>query len=411
MDQLAQTYDTNLVVIRYHTPGPDAYDPYYHYNTGENMARLNYYSDQYVPWLWLDGASRGSDQSLWGGYIRSRMAVSSPITISLSGTFNRTSRTGTINVMIAAIDSITNTSLKLRIAVTQSNIDSLGPNGTRYHNQTFRDLTPNSSGISLSIARGDTLNFSQSFSCPSPLVINNCAVAVFVQSDASGHAVLQAAKIRLATLAYQLNVFSLISPPDRDTFPNCNPNLIWHSTRDVDSGYAVSYVAEICSDSTFENLPLLSDTLSDTSWICPVCLMSDTTYYWRVVAFNGHAPERFSAEKFRLVVHELGRCVYTPGDVNGNLQVNGVDVVYAVNYLKGTGAMPPVDCFPFCPLMTNPFYAAGDVNGNCAFNGIDITYYVRFLKGQATELLSCPDCPPAPSAMNKHRAKNFSILH
>jgi hypothetical protein len=87
-------------------------------------------------------------------------------------------------------------------------------------------------------------------------------------------------------------------------------------------------------------------------------------------------------------------CAYTPGDINGNHSVNGVDIVYAVNYLKG-GPAPPVDCYPACPLTPNPFYAAGDVNGNCAFNGIDVTFFVRYLKGQVPSLLSCPDCPPA----------------
>jgi hypothetical protein len=88
-------------------------------------------------------------------------------------------------------------------------------------------------------------------------------------------------------------------------------------------------------------------------------------------------------------------CNYFIGDINGNNSVNGVDIVYAVNYFKGSGAPPPIDCFSYCPLTPSPFYAAGDVNGNCAFNGIDITYFVRYLKLQVPSLLFCPDCPPA----------------
>jgi hypothetical protein len=87
-------------------------------------------------------------------------------------------------------------------------------------------------------------------------------------------------------------------------------------------------------------------------------------------------------------------CNYVIGDINGNGSVNGVDIVYAVNYLKG-GLHPPIDCFPNCPLTPNPFYAAADVNGNCAFNGIDVTFFVRYLKGQVPSLLYCIDCPPA----------------
>jgi hypothetical protein len=98
---------------------------------------------------------------------------------------------------------------------------------------------------------------------------------------------------------------------------------------------------------------------------------------------------------FALVPEGPPPCSYIPGDINGNGAVNGVDIVYGVNYLKGTGPHPPTDCFPSCPLTPNPFYAAGDVNGNCAFNGIDITFFVRYLKLQVPSLLYCQDCPPA----------------
>jgi hypothetical protein len=94
-----------------------------------------------------------------------------------------------------------------------------------------------------------------------------------------------------------------------------------------------------------------------------------------------------------LLVQEIPPCSYVPGDINGNSQVNGVDIIYGVNYLKG-GQHPPTDCGGICP-EPSPFYAAGDVNGNCAFNGIDITFFVRYLKGQVPSLLNCPDCPPA----------------
>ena len=81
---------------------------------------------------------------------------------------------------------------------------------------------------------------------------------------------------------------------------------------------------------------------------------------------------------------------HLPGDINGNGQVNGVDIVYGVNYLKGTGNPPPhvaTTCFG-----TSSFYIDADVNGNGAFNGIDITYFVRYLKGQISILLYYTGC-------------------
>jgi len=86
------------------------------------------------------------------------------------------------------------------------------------------------------------------------------------------------------------------------------------------------------------------------------------------------------------------RCRYIPGDINGDSLKNGVDVTYAVRFLKGYGA-PPVDSCS-CSGMPTPFYAAGDVNGNCQFNGVDISYYVAYLKGQGPLLCYCQNCVP-----------------
>jgi subtilisin family serine protease len=87
-------------------------------------------------------------------------------------------------------------------------------------------------------------------------------------------------------------------------------------------------------------------------------------------------------------------CQYMIGDINGNGQVDGSDIVYAVSYFKG-GQIPPVDCHLACPDEPNPFYAACDVNGNCRFNGIDLVFFVGYLKGLSPALRYCPDCPPA----------------
>ncbi len=59
---------------------------------------------------------------------------------------------------------------------------------------------------------------------------------------------------------------------------------------------------------------------------------------------------------------------YLPGDANGSGEVNGLDAVFLVNYLKGGGPAPD-------PLLR------GDANGDCAANGLDVVYLVNFFKG------------------------------
>ena len=58
---------------------------------------------------------------------------------------------------------------------------------------------------------------------------------------------------------------------------------------------------------------------------------------------------------------------FIPGDANGSGDVNGIDVVFLVNYLKGGPAPFPI--------------LSGDCNGDCHANGIDVVYLVNFLKG------------------------------
>jgi hypothetical protein len=59
---------------------------------------------------------------------------------------------------------------------------------------------------------------------------------------------------------------------------------------------------------------------------------------------------------------------FVPGDANGNGVLNGLDVTFIVNYLKGVGPVP-------VPLLS------GDCNGDCLVNGIDIIYVINYLKG------------------------------
>ncbi len=60
---------------------------------------------------------------------------------------------------------------------------------------------------------------------------------------------------------------------------------------------------------------------------------------------------------------------FLPGDVNDNGKVNGLDVVYLVNYLKGR-----IQSLP------GPF-ARGDANGDCTINFLDVTFLVNYIKG------------------------------
>ena len=96
-------------------------------------------------------------------------------------------------------------------------------------------------------------------------------------------------------------------------------------------------------------------------------------YYYEARTYdNAGNPEPFTdtAESQTEVDTTYSGPSYIPGDANNSGDVNGLDVVFLVSYLKGEG--PPPDP-----------YLGGDANGSCDVNGLDVTYLVAFFKGGA----------------------------
>lgn len=80
---------------------------------------------------------------------------------------------------------------------------------------------------------------------------------------------------------------------------------------------------------------------------------------------------------------------YRPGDVNNNGKFNGMDLVYMVNFWKGTGPPPP--CYVEC-WEGQMLYGPADADGSCSFDGLDITYLLNYLKGFGSAPAACSTC-------------------
>ena len=200
------------------------------------------------------------------------------------------------------------------MAITESNIYWNAPNGTRYHHQTFRDMLPNTNGTSFTISEGDTLTFTQSFNCPVAINYSNSDFVAFVQSD-SDRQILQGVKTPIDDLIYELSPFSLIAPSNGTVLGVCTPFFIWHASADSDSGYPLSYQVYFSLNPNFDS-PFISEAVADTFWQCPVCLYNDSTYYWKTLATNGHAPDRFSSQTYHLTIDE-GEVIVSPSALTG----------------------------------------------------------------------------------------------
>jgi len=404
-----------VAIIRYHTWWPGSGDPYYQFNIPENTTRINYYGVNSVPRLKIDGNITGGSSSYWSSQISDELTVPASLDIRISGEYSNANRTGSLNITVIATDVITYSNLRLRIAITESYLFWHAPNGSDWHHQTFRDMLPNTSGVSFTISNGDTLTFNQDFSLSDQLVKDNCDIVVFVQSD-NGRRILQGARRSIVELQriYDLANFDLIAPANGDTIHTCFPSCEWEASNDPDSGFEVNYLVEMDLSPSFSN-PILSDTLSDTVWVSPQCLMNDTTYYWRVKAFNGHAPDIYSNNTFHFRIMEYGAIVGIVTDDSsvalegvlvellgngktdttdglgiyslGELDEGSYDIAFSfagyrdttltgiIVYSADTTEADMVMSVFGCP------YVPGDANGNGAANGLDVVYLVNYFKG------------------------------
>ena len=201
LDDLAIELEPILVIIRYHGwwPSPGN-DPFYHYNVSQNTARFNYYGVNSVPNLRIDGyINAGYNYPAWRGMIESEAENSSPLIMNISGSYDEDARAGEFTVSIYAEMDPGASNLKLRIALTESNIYYQAPNGLTIHHQTFRHMYPGTSGQSFTISEGETVDFTFDLTTPDPLVPRGCRLVAFVQSD-QNRQVLQSAKAVVVNL-------------------------------------------------------------------------------------------------------------------------------------------------------------------------------------------------------------------
>jgi agmatine/peptidylarginine deiminase len=119
---------------------------------------------------------------------------------------------------------------------------------------------------------------------------------------------------------------------------------------------------------------------------------SEISYYIKAADESGRVETHpFVGElgSHQFTIEGLAGCDYAVGDINNSGGLNGLDVTYAVAYLKGAPP-PPYECE--CT-WGDIWYVAGDVNASCSFNGLDVTYLVNYFKGGDAPI-PCPDCPP-----------------
>jgi len=151
--------------------------------------RANYYPGwSGIPMSFCDGCSSGhsigsisGDSAVFARWYNARRAVQSPLTITITGIYNRSTHQGRVKAAITATAPITVTNLKIHYRLLET---------LPYHWQTIDTMDnavrlnfPSISGVPLVISNGETKADSQAFTMLPGWNMNNTKVAVFVQSD------------------------------------------------------------------------------------------------------------------------------------------------------------------------------------------------------------------------------------
>jgi hypothetical protein len=127
------------------------------------------------------------------------------------------------------------------------------------------------------------------------------------------------------------------------------------------------------------------------------------------IGVNEWEPETEGGVLIVIVAPPSG-CAYVPGDISGNGEANGIDVVFGVSYFRGNISSIPPDTCADCPNAGQFLLAAGDANGNCQFNGIDVLFLVAYFRETQPSILYCVDCPPGGGVANKSNPIEIEVI-
>ncbi|TET89466.1 MAG: hypothetical protein E3J35_09830 [Methanomassiliicoccales archaeon] len=206
-EMFTDDYHGKVAVVKYHCPGPQPLDPMYITNDAPQLGRINYYGISTIPHIVVDGVDRTTGQFAiikWNTLYRmygARAAIMSPFSISINAELGATM--GTVFVNVTAEDAVPGGILKVRTVLWFSSVDypsAPGNSGESHFENVFMDFIPNSSGNTLTISQGQTVNFVETFTIPTEIRSNipdggddpailvdrsQLGITAFVQDDGS----------------------------------------------------------------------------------------------------------------------------------------------------------------------------------------------------------------------------------
>ncbi len=169
-------YPGRIAVIEMHANYGDTL-----YNDEANQ-RWNFYpGSKYFPELYIDGHRHtGIWYWLWEDTIVSRMNKPSPVTITMTGSYNSYRGTGTVSAKYRN-DSTASIRGLVMFVIIEDSIYHVDISGKSWHNHVAKDYLPGPNGQMITVPAGDSVTYSQPFTIPANWRYNYCSIVAFIQ--------------------------------------------------------------------------------------------------------------------------------------------------------------------------------------------------------------------------------------
>ena len=196
--------DANLLAISYHT-----WSGYPFYNSYAIWRANSYGVGTTAPWTWADGTLnlRGSysnvrqDSAVFADFYNQRRAISSPLSITISGRYNYTTRTGRVKATVTNTGTSQIINHRLYYALVQTIHYHWGSIGADSCWQICRKMVPDNYGVTISLLPSETKADSQNFTIDSTAWVDNKVMFVVFVQNTSTRQILQGAGMRISSFS------------------------------------------------------------------------------------------------------------------------------------------------------------------------------------------------------------------
>ncbi len=203
----------DVVAIEYHTSFPYAGDPFYLANVPEQDNRVFYNQVFAAPAIRMDGPHipAANNPTAYEDLYQQLKASPSRAVIELDGSYDPGTRAGQVTARVIAEEALAGDQ-RLRIAITESDIEYAAPNGINIHEHVFRRFVPDTAGTVLvfSAPYPDTATVSLPFTLDASWTEANVDLVAFLQEQGSRQ-IEQGARVAAADL--QVSVGDDPAPP------------------------------------------------------------------------------------------------------------------------------------------------------------------------------------------------------